>query len=194
MRPTAFWDCAGLLCLSYFKAMDGWSWPNWLLYSFYLFLIFFFSHHRALSEKELKSVSPEKSLQERLLQFFSNVLIPNLIATLCSMKSMVYISFTTATISMLIPQDIVDGRPVPVFFYDFYVNSTRYCGRKASSSLLQRSTHDLSYISKLYPFRVFGLLQFPDGPAKAKGWKSFQDLCRGFNDFCTGNSPLRHST
>ena len=100
----------------------------------------------------MKSVSPEKSIQERLFQFLSEVWIPNLIATLCSMKSMVYISSTTATISMLIPQDIVDG------------------GRP-SSSLLQRSTHDhdLSYISKLYPFRVFGLLQFPDAPAQTKG-------------------------
>ena len=173
MRPTSFWDCAGLLCCI-FKAMDDWSWPNWLLYSFYLFLIFFCSHHRALSEKEMKSVSPEKSRQERLLQFLSNVLIPNLIGYFLLHE--------------------INGLHLLHYGYDFYVNSIRYCGRKASSSLLQRSTHDLSYISKLYPFRVFGLLQFPDGPAQAKGWKSFQDLCRGFNDFCTGNSPLRYST
>ena len=88
----------------------------------------------------------------------------------------------------------INGLHLHHYGYDFYVNSTRYCGWKASSSLLPRSTHDLSYISKLYPFRVFGLLQFPDGPAQTKGWKSIQDLCRGFNDFCTGNSPLRHST
>ena len=90
--------------------------------------------------------------------------------------------------------DEIDGLHLLHYGYDFYDNSTGYCGRKASSSLLQRSTHDLSYISKLYPFRLFGLLQFPDGPAQTKGWKSFQDLCRGFNDFCTGDSPLRLST
>ena len=84
----------------------------------------------------------------------------------------------------------ISGLHLHHYGYDFYVNSTRYCGWKASSSLLPRSTHDLSYISKLYPFRVFGLLQFPDGPPQTKGWKSFQDLCRGFNDFCTYISKL----
>ena len=56
----------------------------------------------------------------------------------------------------------ISGLHLHHYGYDFYVNSTRYCGWKASSSLLPRSTHDLSYISKLYPFRVFGLLQFPE--------------------------------
>nr|POE92091.1 hypothetical protein CFP56_29635 [Quercus suber] len=99
-------------------------------------------HHRALSEKEMKSVSPEKSLQKRLLQFLSSVLIPNLIATLCSMKSMVYISSTTATISMLIPQDIVDGRPVLVFFrgrptiYHIFLSCTLFAFLGSFSSLM----------------------------------------------------------
>ena len=113
MRPTTFWDCTGLLCLSYFQSDGRLILTQSVTLLFLSLSNFFYNHHRALSEKEMKSVSPEKSLHERLLHFLSNVLIPNLISILCSMKSMVYISSTTATISMLIPQDIVDGRPIP---------------------------------------------------------------------------------
>ena len=156
MRPTAFWDCAGLLCLSYFQS-DGRLILTQLVTLLFLSLSnYFCSHHGALSEKEMKSVSPEKSLQERLLQFLSNVLIPNLIDTLCPMKSMVYISFTTATISMLIPQDIVDGRPVPVFFrglptiYHIFLSCTLFAFLGSSSSLMVQHKPRVERVFRIY--------------------------------------------
>ncbi|KAF3974362.1 hypothetical protein CMV_002315 [Castanea mollissima] len=123
-------------------------------------------HHRALSErstinwqdreKEMTSVSPEKSLQERLFQFLSKDLIPNLIATLCSMKSMVYISSTTATISMIIPQDIVDGRPVPVFFrgrptvYHIFLSCTLFAFLGSFSSLMVQHKPRVERVFRIY--------------------------------------------
>ena len=110
---------------------------------------FFCSHHRALSEKEMKSVSTEKIASGKASSDFKQ-------------------RFDSKFDCYFLLHEI-NGLHLLHYGYDFYVNSTRYCGWKASSSLLPRSTHDLSYISKLYPFRVFGLLQFPDGPPQTKG-------------------------
>ena len=107
-------------------------------------------------EKEMNSVSREKSLQERLFQYLSKVLIPNLIATLCSMKSMVYISSTTATISMIIPQDIVDGRPVPVFFrgrptiYHIFLSCTLFAFLGSFSSLMVQHKPKVERVFRIY--------------------------------------------
>ena len=104
----------------------------------------------------MNSVPPEKSLQERLFQHLSKVLIPNLIATLCSMKSMVYISSTTATISMIIPQDIVDGRPVPVFFrgrptiYHIFLSCTLFAFLGSFSSLMVHHKPRVERVFRIY--------------------------------------------
>ena len=116
MRPTAFWDCAGLLCLSYFQS-DG----------------------RLI-----------------LTQLVTLLFLSLLIATFCSMKSMVYISITTATISMLIPQDIVDGRPVPVFFrgrptiYHIFLSCTLFAFLGSFSSLMVHHKPRVERVFRIY--------------------------------------------
>ncbi|KAK9997467.1 hypothetical protein SO802_022153 [Lithocarpus litseifolius] len=104
----------------------------------------------------MKSVSPEQSLQERLLWRLSKVWIPNFIATLCSMKSMVYVSSTTATISMLVPQEIVDGRPVPVFFrdrptiYHIFLSCTLFALLGSFSSLMVQHKPRVERVFRIY--------------------------------------------
>lgn len=66
----------------------------------------------------MKSVYLEPSMVESLLQRLKVVGLSNLSTTLCSMKSITYISSVSAIISMLLPQVDVDGSMVPVFFGD----------------------------------------------------------------------------
>ena len=70
----------------------------------------------------MKSVYLEPSMVESLLQLVE-VVFSILITTLCSMKSVTYISSVFVTISVLLPQVDVDGSMVPVFFRD---RSTAY--------------------------------------------------------------------
>lgn len=99
------------------------------------------SHNLVGKRKGMKPVSPERSLQESLVPRLNKIRVPKII-TLCPMKLIVYISSTAATSSMLLPQNNVDGRPVPVFFrdrsmdYHMFLVSTLFAFMGAFCSLM----------------------------------------------------------
>lgn len=83
-----------------------------------------------------------QSLEEIPLPDSNKVGISNFIALLCPMKSIVCVSSTATTISMLLPQENVEGRLVPTFFRDrpknyyMFLISTLYAVVGAFSALL----------------------------------------------------------
>ena len=94
----------------------------------------------------MKSVSPEGSLKESLLPCSNKDGVSTFMNS-CSMKSIVYISSTAATISVLLPQKKVDGMPVPTFFrgqqtlYHMFLISSLSAFMGAFSSLMIQHKH-----------------------------------------------------
>ena len=97
----------------------------------------------ARSEKKgMKSVSPEQSLlQESLLPRSNKVGVSNFF-TLWPMESILYISSSAATVSLILPQEAVDGTTVPSLFrdlpnlYQIFLISTVFAFVGAFSSLM----------------------------------------------------------
>ena len=97
----------------------------------------------ARSEKKgMKSVSPEQSLlQESLLPRSNKVGFSNFF-TLWPMESILYISSSAATVSLILPQEAVDGTTVPSLFrdepnlYQIFLISTVFAFVGAFSSLM----------------------------------------------------------
>ena len=90
----------------------------------------------------MKSVSPEQSLlQESLLPRSNKVGVSNFF-TLWLMKLILYISSSVATVSLLLPQEMVDGTTVPSLFrdllnlYQIFLMSTVFAFVGAFSSLM----------------------------------------------------------
>lgn len=91
------------------------------------------------------SVSFRRSLEEIFLLRSNKVGLPNFITLLlCHMKSIVFFSSTATTIFMLLPQENVNGRPVPTFFRDrptdyyIFLISTLFAVVGAFSALLNQ--------------------------------------------------------
>ncbi|KAL4632128.1 hypothetical protein ACB092_04G029400 [Castanea dentata] len=92
----------------------------------------------------MKSVSPEQSLlQESLLPCSNKVGVSNF-CTLWLMKLILYISSSAATVSLLLPQDVVDGTTVPSLFrdlpnlYQIFLISTVFAFVGAFSSVMNQ--------------------------------------------------------
>ncbi|KAK7831915.1 hypothetical protein CFP56_026977 [Quercus suber] len=87
-------------------------------------------------------VSSLQSLEEIPLLDSNKVDISNFIALLCPMKSIVCVFSIATTISILLPQENVEGRPVPTCFRDrptnyyMFLISTLYAVAGAFSALL----------------------------------------------------------
>lgn len=87
-------------------------------------------------------VSLLQSLEEIPLPYSNKVGISNFVALLCPMKLIICVFSTATTISMLLPQENVEGRPVPTFFRDrptnyyMFLISTLYAVVGAFSALL----------------------------------------------------------
>ena len=114
----------------------------------------------------MSSVFSKPWLQESLLTCSNKVGHPKSI-TLWLMILILYISSTTATILIVLPQVNVDGNRVPVFFRD---RPTYY--RKFLVSTL---------IAFMGAFIALIIRQ-------AKSWKILQDYCCGFHVVITSNS------
>nr|POE81619.1 hypothetical protein CFP56_18765 [Quercus suber]POE91881.1 hypothetical protein CFP56_76842 [Quercus suber] len=101
----------------------------------------------------MKSSAP--SLQERLVPSSKRFVLSNLI-TICPMKSIVCISSTAASISMVLPQVNVDGKPVPVFFsdqpslYHIFIICTLFAFLGAFSSLMIQHKPRVERFCKIY--------------------------------------------